>query len=130
MSSFGALTPTSSVFEGGITAVRHYSAKLWELLKFDFRLLYPIQKNTRIIRISGPNQDSLFTFLHLQVRSVRTVREYYGRLALSDIVIRIPKIQFLILTPHSKTHTGLTFDDLARSSLVAREKETPEVELD
>ncbi|GFW36176.1 hypothetical protein TNCV_4930381 [Trichonephila clavipes] len=36
VTTFGAPTPASSVSEGGITVVRHYPVKLWELLKFDF----------------------------------------------------------------------------------------------
>ncbi|GFS91921.1 hypothetical protein TNCV_1930991 [Trichonephila clavipes] len=43
-------------------------------------------------------------------------REYYGYLALSGKVIRTPKIRFQILTSHSETNTGLTFDGLVRAS--------------
>ncbi|GFY08515.1 hypothetical protein TNCV_809481 [Trichonephila clavipes] len=56
-----------------------------------------------------------------------TVREYYGHTALSGNVIRTPKVRFQILTPHSKTHKGLTFDVPARARLVATENENPDV---
>ncbi|GFV44318.1 hypothetical protein TNCV_4129861 [Trichonephila clavipes] len=50
------------------------------------------------------------------------LRGHYGRLALSVFgkVIRTPKILFQMLAPHSKTHTGVTFDNPACTPSVAR----------
>ncbi|GFU33416.1 hypothetical protein TNCV_4362381 [Trichonephila clavipes] len=63
-------------------------------------------------------------------KAVATVREYYGHPALSGNVIKIPKLRLQILTPHSKTQTGLTFDAPARALSVARRNERPDVGLE
>ncbi|GFT55677.1 hypothetical protein TNCV_1785761 [Trichonephila clavipes] len=54
MATLGSLTPASSVSEGGITVIRHYSANIREFLKSNFSFLYLTHKNTR------KNEHSLF----------------------------------------------------------------------
>ncbi|GFT87085.1 hypothetical protein TNCV_2748461 [Trichonephila clavipes] len=50
-------------------------------------------------------------------------REHYGHPALTGNVMRTPKIQFPILTPDFKKHTGMTLDAPASASSVARGNE-------
>ncbi|GFW67591.1 hypothetical protein TNCV_3392621 [Trichonephila clavipes] len=101
--TFGAPTPESSVFEGGVTGVRHYAAKLRKLLKFDFSFCTPPTKapgnhfshQKSFKEYSDQWSRSGFTFCVPTSASYSgaTVREYYGRLALSGKVIRTPKIR-------------------------------------
>ncbi|GFV65227.1 hypothetical protein TNCV_4572271 [Trichonephila clavipes] len=85
---------------------------------------------SRSFPIRDPDQDSLFCVPTSASYAGATVLEYYGHPTLSGNVNRTPKIQFQILTPHSKTHTGLTFDAPECAPSVSRGNENPDVELE
>ncbi|GFV74168.1 hypothetical protein TNCV_2848871 [Trichonephila clavipes] len=60
VTTFSEPTSTSSVSERGITVVRHFPAKLWELLKFDFRLC-TLRRKTPDNHFSQPKNFKVFT---------------------------------------------------------------------
>ncbi|GFU63848.1 transposon Ty3-I Gag-Pol polyprotein [Trichonephila clavipes] len=92
--------------------------KLYEMSQVKLRAFLELNGNFRIKTHS----------LHPYV--CKSGRENYGRPALSGKVIRTPKIRFQILTPHSKTHMGLTCVAPVGASSVARGNDNPNVGLE